>query len=122
MQRILTGAPQHSNGALTIVARAQEAGVPRNALTQRHPDLRNEFYDHVRRRGAVPDSEARLRATVATLRKSIASKNEELGRLRADVPALVRVVHQLTVENHRLRERSASGDPRVVPLRPHPPG
>lgn len=43
MDRILQGTAQHSNGALTIVALAQEAGLPRNALTQRHPDLKNDF-------------------------------------------------------------------------------
>ncbi|MFI7349465.1 hypothetical protein ACIBSR_24855 [Streptomyces sp. NPDC049936] len=44
MDRILQGTAQRSNGALTIVALAQEAGVPRNALTQRHVDLNNDFY------------------------------------------------------------------------------
>ena len=34
MDRILDGTPQRSNGALTVVALAQEAEVPRNALTQ----------------------------------------------------------------------------------------
>jgi hypothetical protein len=48
MDRILQGTAQHSNGALTIVALAQEAGLPRNALTQRHPDLKNDFYAQVR--------------------------------------------------------------------------
>jgi hypothetical protein len=43
MDRILRGAPERSNGALTIVALALEAGVPRNALTQRHTDLKNDF-------------------------------------------------------------------------------
>ncbi|MFJ1796792.1 hypothetical protein [Kitasatospora griseola] len=120
MQRILAGTPQHSNGALTIVALAQEAEVPRNALTQRHPDLRNEFYDHVQKRGAVPDTEARLRETVTKLKKTIAAKNKELGQLRADVPALVRVVNQLALENQRLRDQLVTSDPHVVPIRPRP--
>lgn len=38
--RILAGTPQCSTGALTIVALAAEDGVPRNALTQRHLDLK----------------------------------------------------------------------------------
>lgn len=59
--RILGGTPERSNGALTIVALATEAGVPRNALTQRHTDLKNDFYDRVRGRGGTPDSERRLR-------------------------------------------------------------
>ncbi|MER5783979.1 hypothetical protein ABT104_20025 [Streptomyces mobaraensis] len=84
---------------------AQEAQVPRNALTQRHLDLKNEFYERVKVRGATPDAETRLRATIVKLKQTIANKNEELDQLRADVPALVRVVNQLTLENQQLRER-----------------
>ncbi|CAL9553714.1 hypothetical protein ACWHAU_30655 [Streptomyces albidoflavus] len=120
MQRILTGAPEHSNGALTIVALAIEAQVPRNALTQRHPDLRNEFYAHVRERGAVPDVEARLRSTIVKLKETIANKNEELARLREDVPALVRALSQLTAENEALRQQLHLQTPTVVPLRARP--
>lgn len=54
-ERVLGGTPEHSNGALTIVALALEAGVPRNALTQRHTDLKNECYDKVRARGDTPE-------------------------------------------------------------------
>ncbi|WOT40706.1 hypothetical protein [Streptomyces coeruleorubidus] len=61
MNRILTGRPEHSNGALTIVALALEAGVPRNALTQRHLDLKSEFYAKVKERGQPTDAETRLR-------------------------------------------------------------
>jgi hypothetical protein len=53
--------PSSPTEPLTIVALAVEAGVPRNALTQRHTDLKNEFYDKVRARGGTPDSEQRLR-------------------------------------------------------------
>ncbi|MFI8991579.1 hypothetical protein ACIG63_42570 [Streptomyces antimycoticus] len=116
MERILSDAPQHSNGALTIVALAQEAQVPRNALTQRHLDLKNEFYERVKERGATPDAEARLRATIVQLKQTIASKNRELDQLRADVPALVRVINQLTLENQELRaEAGETGRLRVLP-------
>jgi hypothetical protein len=121
MKRILAGTSQHSNGALTIVALAQEAGVPRNALTQRHPDLRNEFYEQVRQRGAVPDSEARQKAEIARLKRTLAAKNKELGELRGDVQALVRVVNQLTVENQSLRARVVADDPTIVPIGRRPP-
>ena len=77
---------------------AIEAGVPRNALTQRHTDLKDEFYQRIRDRGADNEDEARLRATIAKLRQTITSKNRELTQLRADVPALVRAVNQLTLE------------------------
>jgi hypothetical protein len=92
------------------------------ALTQRHHDLKNEFYDRVKRRGATPDIEDRLRATIVELKKTIANKNEELTQLRADVPALVRVANQLTLESQELRDALAgSGDSvitgRVIPGR-----
>jgi seryl-tRNA synthetase len=115
MDRILAGAPERSNGALTVVALAIEAGVPRNALTQRHTDLKNEFYQRIRERGADNEDEARLRATIARLRKTIEGKNRELAQLRADVPALVRAVHQLTLENQQLRDAGV-GNGSVVPF------
>ncbi len=107
MERILAGTAERSNGALTIVALAQEAGVPRNALTQRHTDLKNEFYQCVQERGGPSEVETRLRVTIAKLRVIIGNKNRELQQLRADVPALVRVVNQLTLENEQLRDRLA---------------
>ncbi len=107
----MAGAPERSNGALTVVALAVEADVPRNALTQRHTDLKNEFYQRIKEGG----DEARLRATIARLRQAIADKNKELARLRTDVPVLVRVVHQLTLENQQLRDMHASAGS-VVPF------
>jgi septal ring factor EnvC (AmiA/AmiB activator) len=114
MDRILAGTPERSNGALTVVALALEAGVTRNALTQRHTDLKNDFYQRIRERGAPSEDEARLRATIARLRKTIDSKNRELAQLRADVPALVRAVNQLTLENQQLRDMRAGTS--VIPL------
>ena len=115
MDRILAGAPGRSNGALTVVALAIEAGVPRNALTQRHTDLKNEFYQRIRERGADNEDEARLRATIAQLRQAIAAKNKELAQLRTDVPALVRAVNQLTLENQQLRDAGADSGS-IVPF------
>ena len=123
MDRILAGTPERSNGALTVVALAIEAGVPRNALTQRHTDLKNEFYDRIKGAGAQNEDEARLRATIARLRQTIANKNRELAQLRADVPALVRAVNTLTLELQETRaELTALGnvtrlDSRRVPAR-----
>ena len=116
MDRILAGTPHASTGGLTIVALAQEADVPRNALTQRHTDLKNEFYEHVKQRGATPDVEVRLRAEIAKLKKTIANQRKELVQLRADVPALVRVVNQLSAENTELRESPIRSTGRVIPL------
>jgi len=115
IDRLLNDQAKFSNGALTIVALAQESQVPRNALTQRHTDLKNEFYQSIRERGADNEDEARLRATIARLKKTIEGKNRELAQLRADVPALVRAVNQLTLENQQLRDMHAPGGS-VVPF------
>ena len=117
MDRILADAPQQSNGALTVVALAIEAGVSRNALTQRHTDLKNEFYQRIRERGADNEDEARLRATIARLKNTIAAKNKELAQLRTDVSALVRAANQLTLENQQLRDAHAGNGGSVVPFR-----
>ncbi|GAA3904015.1 hypothetical protein GCM10022244_12730 [Streptomyces gulbargensis] len=110
MDRILSGTPEHSNGALTIVALAAEAQVPRNALTQRHTDLKNEFYDRVRARGQTPDGERRLRQQVRRLKELRAADAEEIGQLKADVAALVGALHQVTVENQILRQQLTDRD------------
>ncbi|WP_406407353.1 hypothetical protein OG923_03830 [Streptomyces halstedii] len=120
MDRILTGHPERSNGALTVVALALEAQVPRNALTQRHPDLKNEFYDKVRARGQTPDSEKRLRQQIRRLKELRVADAEEIARLKADVEALVGALHQATMENRLLRQQQARGVAvvRMLPKQP----
>ncbi len=117
MDRILSGTARCSNGALTVVALALEARVPRNALTQRHTDLKAEFYQRVQERTGELEVETRLRATITKLKKTIANKNDELTQLRADVPALVRAVNQLALENQELRNALASPSAEVIPIR-----
>jgi hypothetical protein len=93
---------QQSNGALTIVALAQEAGVPRNALTQRRLDLKNYFCVQVRASGQTPDSEIPLRQQTGRLKEHRAKDATELAKLRTEVEHLVRVVNQLTTHNRQL--------------------
>ncbi|WP_339129295.1 hypothetical protein WJM95_10340 [Streptomyces sp. f51] len=120
IDRILSGTPKESNGALTIVALAIEAGVPRNALTQRHPDLKNDFYEKVRARGGTPDRERRLRKQVVKLKELRAVDAEEIKQLRADVEALIGALHQSESENRQLRLQLAerAGKLRVLPPQP----
>ena len=49
-------------------------------------------------------------------KKTIANKNTELAQLRVDVPALVRVVNQLTLENQQLRDMHASPGASIIPF------
>jgi hypothetical protein len=122
MDRILLGTAQNSNGALTIVALAEEAGVPRNALTQRHLDLKNDFYAQVRARGHMPDSEVRLRTQIVKLKELRREDAREVKQLQTDVEHLVRAVNQLTAHNRQLRNAlSQPGLPvRTLPTQPHP--
>jgi hypothetical protein len=72
--RLLAGQPAASDGALTAVALAAEAGVHRMALLKRHADLKNEFYQRVRSQTQqVTDEEKRLRQTIAKLRETVTS-------------------------------------------------
>ncbi|MBO1286140.1 MULTISPECIES: hypothetical protein [Streptomyces] len=104
---------RHLGTACFIVLEAQ---VPRNALTQRHLDLKNEFYEKVRARDATPDSQKRLRRQVTKLKELRAADAEELAALRADVEALVGALHQAQMENWQLRQRLAAPDPAVRSL------
>lgn len=121
MDRILGGTPEHSNGALTIVALAAEAQVPRNALTQRHTDLKNEFYDKVRARGQTPDTERRLRRQIRQLKELRAADAEEIAQHKADIDALVGALHQATVENQILCQQLEQRAAIVHVLPPQPP-
>ncbi|MFE4449313.1 hypothetical protein [Streptomyces sp. NPDC056796] len=120
MARNLAGRPEHSNGALTVVALALEAEVPRNALTQRHPDVTNAFYDNARACGQVPDSEKRLRRQIRRLKELRAADAEEITQLEADVEARVGALHQSTVEKRLLRQQLTedTGVVRMLPTQP----
>ena len=76
--RLLAGQPAASDGALTIVALAAEAGVHRMALIKRHADLKNEFYQRVRAQTQqITEEERWLRQTVARLRRTAAEQRRE---------------------------------------------
>ena len=107
MERILHGKPENSNGALTIVALAAEAEVPRNALTQRHLDLKNLFYEKVRASGETPDIERRLRRETARLKRLREDDKEAIRKLKVDNEALIGALHLAQLQNEELRRRLA---------------
>ncbi|MFD7947425.1 hypothetical protein [Streptomyces sp. NPDC059744] len=79
MVRPLIGAPLHSDGKLTIVSLAAEAGLRRNKLTHKHTDPKDLFYPLVRVRAERDD-------------------------LRSQAQLLARIVQVLEIENHQLKE------------------
>lgn len=98
MDRLLTGQPVRSTGALTVVALAEEAGVKRHLLTHRHPDLKNEFYAKVKAQGAVPHSELVLRDQLADLQGKVETLKAERDTARAEAATLRRMNNVLAAE------------------------
>jgi predicted RNase H-like nuclease (RuvC/YqgF family) len=89
MDRLLAGQATLSNGSLTVVSLATEAGVHRMALLKRHADLKNEFYERVRNETTqVPEREKRLRQTVSELKKTVSNQKLEIDDLRQKVTLL----------------------------------
>ncbi|EMF56529.1 MULTISPECIES: hypothetical protein [Streptomyces] len=118
MDRLLAGQATTSNGSLTVVALAVEAGVHRMALQRRHADLKNEFYERVRNETQqIPETERRLRETVTKLRKTLANKEAELEELRQRVTLLTLAGAVLTQKKDPTPEPPPAPD-NVVPFRP----
>ena len=60
MDRLLNGTPLRSDGKLTIMSLAAEAGVKRHVLTHKHTDLKDLFNARVRAQDSVPARETVL--------------------------------------------------------------
>ncbi|MFI9076046.1 hypothetical protein ACIGW8_06000 [Streptomyces sioyaensis] len=119
IDRLLAGQAVASNGSLTVVALAAEAGVHRMALMKRHADLKNEFYERVRTETQqVPETEKRLRETITKLKKTLKNKNAEIEELRQLVTNLTLASAVLTQKTDEPIEPVPTPD-NVIPL--HPP-
>ncbi|MBY8889420.1 hypothetical protein K7472_31935 [Streptomyces sp. PTM05] len=115
--RLLTGKATASNGSLTVVALAAEAGVHRMALLKRHVDLKNEFYERVRNETQqTPEAEKRLKATVTKLKQTIANQRAEIEDLRRQVTNLTLASAVLTCQIEPKPEAQTLPD-NVVPIR-----
>jgi septal ring factor EnvC (AmiA/AmiB activator) len=102
MDRLLAGTPLRSDGALTIVALAAEAGIKRHILTHRHTDLKEEFYARVRAQNRIPESERRLRDQLEAAQRRLSDLNEQNRQQQQSIDAFARIVNVLTVENEEL--------------------
>jgi len=90
MDRLLTGRPLHTPGALTIVGLAQEANVKRHVLTHRHTDLKDEFNAQVRAQHHVPPQLAAAHDRNDLLQRRLDAALEDNRRLSDQVHALAR--------------------------------
>ncbi|MFD7668125.1 hypothetical protein [Streptomyces sp. NPDC059788] len=115
MVRLLIGAPLHSDGKLTVVSLATEAGLRRNKLTHKHTGLKDLFYALVKARTslfeALHDS-ARARATKQ--QKDHARVRAERDDLRGQAQLLARIVHVLEIENSKRKETNAALEQQVA--------
>jgi septal ring factor EnvC (AmiA/AmiB activator) len=102
MDRLLAGTPLRSDGALTIVALAAEAGIKRHILTHRHTDLKEEFYARVRAQNRIPESERRLRDQLEAAQRRLSDLNEQNRQQQQSIDAFARIVNVLTVEKEEL--------------------
>jgi AcrR family transcriptional regulator len=106
MDRLLNGTPLRSDGKLTIVSLAAEAGVKRHALTHRHTDLKDLFNARVKAQHSVPASEATLRGQNDELRRKLDDMRAERDEYKQAADALARALNVLTAENDELRRRA----------------
>jgi hypothetical protein len=121
MNRLLDGTPLRSDGKLTIVSLAVEAGVKRHVLTHKHTDLRDRFYARVKAHNGVTANHAALHQQNAELRRRLDQMRGERDEYRQAADALARALNILTVENDTLRRqvshlRQRSGPTPLTPV------
>ncbi|MCX4760024.1 hypothetical protein OG562_03255 [Streptomyces sp. NBC_01275] len=115
MVRLLIGAPLHSDGKLTVVSLAAEAGLRRNKLTHKHIGLKDLFYALVKARTPVPETlPDSARARAARQQQDLARVRAERDDLRGQAQLLARIVHVLEIENSKLKETNAALDQQVA--------
>jgi hypothetical protein len=106
MDRLLDGIPLRSDGKLTVVSLAAEAGVKRHALTHKHTDLKDRFYARIKAQHSVPASETKLRDQIADLRRKLYDIRAERDEYKQAADALARALNVLTVENDELHRKA----------------
>jgi chromosome segregation ATPase len=110
MQRLLTGQPERSTGALTILQLAAEAGVKRWVLTHKHPDLKTEFEQRRNQTSSIPAAYQPLAAKAADLDAANQRLRDENAELRQRVDAYAQAIYRLTHELEQLRSAAHPGD------------
>lgn len=120
MSRLLDGIPLRSDGKLTIVALAIEAGLKRHVLTHKHTDLRDRFNAQVKAQHAVPASDAAAREEITGLRSKLDELRGERDEYKHAAEALARALNVLTSENDTLRSQLSRPRQEAWPPRPAP--
>ncbi|MCX5097646.1 hypothetical protein OOK36_55420 [Streptomyces sp. NBC_00365] len=115
MVRLLIGAPLHSDGKLTVVSLATEAGLRRNKLTHKHTGLKDLFYALVKARTLVPEVlPDSTRARADKQQQDLARVRAERDDLRGQAQLLARIVQVLEIENSKLKDTNAALEQQVA--------
>lgn len=110
MDRLLDGIPLRSDGKLTVVSLAAEAGVKRHALTHKHTDLKDRFYAPGQSPAICPASEMALREQNAELRRKLDDMRAERDEYKQAADPLARALNVLTAENDKLHGQIDADD------------
>lgn len=95
MSRLRDNRAERSNGGRTVVALAEESGVPRQRLYEHHGDLLNEFKVLVGCGPVAPNVEA-LQRQIAQLRDQNQQLANENVQLRGKIRTLSAVITEIT--------------------------
>jgi uncharacterized coiled-coil DUF342 family protein len=118
MGRLLEGIPLRSDGKLTIVALATEAGLKRHVLTHKHTDLRDRFNAKVKAQHAVPAVDAAVREEITGLCGKLDELRRERDEYKHAAEALARALNVLASENDTLRSQLSRPRQQAWPPRP----
>jgi hypothetical protein len=99
MQRLLRGAPQRSDGKLTVSGLAAEAQLPRQRLYEHHATLITEFQTKAGA-GPLPPSITALQQQLADAYTRIQELEAREAQLLAQNQTLCAVITELTHEIH----------------------
>lgn len=97
MGRIRDNRAERSNGVRTVVALADESGIPRQRLYEHHGDLLNEFKATVECGPITPNVEA-LQRQLAQAQEHNQELAAENAQLRSKIRTLSAVITELTHE------------------------
>jgi chromosome segregation ATPase len=117
MDRLLDGIPLRSDGKLTVIALAAEAGVKRHALTHKHTDLKDRFYARIKAQHAIPAREITLSEQNADLRRKLDDMRAERDEYKHAADALARALNVLAAENDKLRSQISRISSPAMPAR-----
>lgn len=121
-RRLLAGTPTQSNGALTVLQLAAEAGVKRWVLTHKHPDLRKAFEDQRRAANGIPPAFQHLHGRIADLEAANRRLRADNTELTERVDTYAQVIRELSTEIDALRAQTELPDNvRLLHARPGTP-